>query len=202
MKRTVKLMTVAIAAMVIGAQPACAQFGKLLKKAQDAVNTVTNATDQTSTVADGEVVVTLDNGGTMTYTQKDKVEFELVGVYGKSTSANYGTMYAVFKVKMIANKSIIKFGGTTRTASANIIPKAIDTNGNAYDTKFKGNVSQEFDVVEGTAVRLKLDDGCAFQNVKKSTTTLQVLRMPFWLGYEQEGVITIKDVPVQWDVEP
>lgn len=61
MKRTVKLMTVAIAAMVIGAQPACAQFGKLLKKAQDAVNTVTNATDQTSTVADGEAVVTLDN---------------------------------------------------------------------------------------------------------------------------------------------
>ncbi len=195
-------MAVAVAAMALGAQPACAQFGKLLKKAQEAVSTATNATDQASTVANGGAVVKLDNGGTMTYTQKDKVEFELVGVYGKSTSANYGTVYAVFKVKMIANKSKIKFGGTTTSASGNITPKAIDTNGNAYDTEFKGNVSQEYDVVEGTFVNLKLDGRCEFQNVKKSATTMQVLRMPFWLGYEQDGVITLKDVPVQWDVEP
>ena len=198
MKRTVKLIGFAIAAMTLGAQPASAQFSKLLKKAKQAVSAVTGAADQASVKADGGAVVKLENGGTMSYPLKDKVEFQLVGVYGTSTSENYGTIHVVLKVKMIANKSSIKFGGT---GPGNVIPKAIDTDGNAYDTKFKGNVSQEHNVVEGTFVKIKLDDNCEFKDVKKSTTTLQILKMPFWLGYEQEGVITIKDVPVQWDVE-
>ena len=198
MKRTVKLIGMAIVAMALGTQPANAQLGKLLKKAKQAVTSVTNAADQASVKADGGAVVKLENGGTMSYSLKDKVEFQLVGVYGTSTSENYGTIHVVLNVKMIANKSSIKFGGT---GPGNVIPKAIDTNGNAYDTKFKGNVSQERDVVEGTFVKIKLDDGCEFLNVKKSTTALQILKMPFWLGYEQLGVITIKDVPVQWDVE-
>ena len=198
MKRTVKLIGMAIVAMALGTQPANAQLGKLLKKAKQAVTSVTNAADQASVKADGGAVVKLENGGTMSYSLKDKVEFQLVGVYGTSTSENYGTIHVVLNVKMIANKSSMKFGGCGPNRE---IPKAIDTNGNAYDTKYKGNVSQERDVVEGTFVKIKLDDGCEFLNVKKSTTALQILKMPFWLGYEQAGVITIKDVPVQWDVE-
>lgn len=199
MKRTIKLAAMAFAVMTLGAQPANAQLGKLLKKVQKTVTPATGISEQTPVKANDGETVQLENGGTMSYTLKDKVEFELVGIYGTSTSENYGTMHAVFKVKMLANKSRMKFG---QSGLKQIPPKAIDTDGNAYDTEFKGNVGMEVDVVEGIFVNVKLDGICEFKDVKKSTSILQILRMPFWLGYEQEGVITLTNVPVLWNAEP
>ena len=71
------------------------------------------------------------------------VDLQLVGVYGKSTSLNYGTVQLVFKVKMIANKSSVRFG-----VNSSYPGLMIDQDGNTYKTQ-DGAGWYDYPVTEG-----------------------------------------------------
>ena len=198
MKNIVKTGCLALFLCFASYQSANAQFGKLFDKAKKTVTKATKAVDNASTVANAGEVIKLEGGGTMTYTFKDRVNFELVGVYGKSTSENYGDVYVVLKVKMLTNKSELPIGGPVNMGE--IVPTAIDQDGNVYKTESPG--WYEYTVSEGLFVKLNLSDRILFKNVKKSVKTLQQLKLTYSLSYADKGILTLSDVPVQWGVEP
>lgn len=196
MKRIAKIMSLA-ALLAFCAMPAEAQFGNLLKKVKKTVETVTGTPDMpASKVMQKNQEVAVPSGGTMENPLSSDLDIELVGAYGKSTSANYGTVYLVMKVKMILNKSNVKFGGemnNTRTM-------AVDQDGNSYFTENR-YVGTEVPVTEGMFVKVKLDN-VQFKDVKKSTATMQMIRVACWIDVDHKGMITFKNIPVKWDVEP
>ena len=119
--KTKYFMMVCIAMLTMGTIQAPAQgLGGLLKKGKKALEKVNNAlggtTENNKQDAKTETLQTrggdiaLLNGGSLRNPIPQIVDLQLVGVYGKSTSLNYGTVQLVFKVKMIANKSSIRFG--------------------------------------------------------------------------------------------
>lgn len=125
------------------------------------------------------------------------LDVELVGAYGKSTSLNYGTVYLVFKAKMIANKTSAGFGGSVR----NVASVAVDQDGNLYNTGTNGQYRRN--LTEGIAVKVTLDEKDAqFQDVKKTATTMQMIKLGVYIDAQNAGTITFKNVPVQWDVTP
>lgn len=194
MKRIVLLMMMA-GLSGFAATPAHAQLGDMLKKARKTVGSVreTVGGKTTPTVKP----VDIPSGGTMENPLAPHVDIELVGAYGKSTSENYGTVYLVMKVKMIMNKEKVGLGG----AINNVKMMAVDQDGNSYLTNTDGQYPKP--VAEGLAVKVKLDDKDArFQDVRKTATTMQMIRMGCHIDATHKGVVTFRDVPVLWDVEP
>jgi len=176
------------------ALPANAQLGNLLKKAKKAVKTITNVASGNSVV--GANAVEIPSGGTMENPLSAVADFELVGAYGKSTSLNYGEVYLVLKVKMIANKPKIYFSGMVDQAKM----IAVDNEGNTYTIPVGW---QPKDVTEGMFVKMKLDGGFSFKDVKKTATTMQLIRLTVSLGnVNNQGCVIFRNVPIQWDVEP
>ena len=41
-----------------------------------------------------------------------------------------------------------------------------------------------------------------FADVKKTATTIQQLQIGISASYDDTGLIVLKNVPIQWDVEP
>lgn len=107
------------------------------KRALEKINSVLGATtddnkqdSKTATMQTRGTDITLPNGGSLRNPIPQDVDLQLVGVYGKSTSLNYGTVQLVFKVKMIANKSSVRFG-----VNSNYPGLMIDQDGNTYKTQ-------------------------------------------------------------------
>lgn len=106
---------------------------KALEKVNSALGGTTENTQQdtkTAILKTGGSDIVLPNGGSLRNPIPQVVDLQLVGVYGKSTSLNYGTVQLVFKVKMIANKSDISFGVNSRFPGL-----MIDQDGNTYKTQ-------------------------------------------------------------------
>ena len=197
MKRVVKTLIVCAAMAFAGSVPANAQLGNLLKKAKQAIENVTGKTEAEGQAGQTAASVAIPSGGTMQNPLSDAADIELVGAYGKSTSANYGTVYLVLKVTMKANESRILFGGQINGAKT----MAVDQDGNAYVTTAFGQFPK--DGVEGVAVKVALDGKEEqFPDVKKTAKTLQQIRLGCHINAQNRGMITFKDVPVQWDVQP
>lgn len=197
----IKAIKAAIAialAAIIGAPTSEAQFSKLLKKAQKTVEQVTTPQQQaTEEEATKAATVAMPNGGTIENPFASAADIELVGAYGKSTSTNYGTVYLVFKVNMKLNKSKIGLCGTEGGGKT----IAVDYDGNSYFTN--SMASQNCDVTEGIPVKVKVDDAThQFQDVKKSVQAFQVMKVSVYIDASNRGQITLRDIPVQWDVEP
>lgn len=201
MKKNVFALLVAM--LVMGVMPANAQLGNILKKVKETVDAVTNttqansATDSTQSKVANVLSVGIPSGGTMENPFAGVLDVELVGAYGKSTSLNYGTVYLVFKAKMIANRTSAGFGGSVK----NVASVAVDQDGNLYNTGTNGQYRRN--LTEGIAVKVTLDEKDAqFQNVKKTATTMQMIRLGVFIDPQNSGTITFKNVPVQWDVDP
>lgn len=179
----------------LAATPANAQgLGGLLKKAKKVVDKVTNtATAATEAVVGKGTIVKLESGGTLQNPLSQLCDIQLVGVYGKSTSLNYGTVYLVLKVKMIANESKLRIG-------SNVDHQAmlVDSEGNT--SKLSAGW-YDWDVTEGIYVKLKLDK-YQFPDVRKTATVAQVLSIGISTDYNHTGLLTLRNVPIQWDVEP
>lgn len=191
------------------AMPANAQLGKLLKKAKKAVETVTNVASNKAASSEANVA----NDNVATFTQADGVtisnpkaanfDVQLVGCYGVSTSENYGTAYLVLKVKMKDNKSEIGIGGIVNGT----MMSAYDEDGNVYKRKDTGGWVN-YPVTEGMFVKLDLGKGPngsynnMFVDVRKSAKQFQIVKLTVTLGYPNTAVITLKNVPIQWDVQP
>lgn len=198
MRQSFKTLLACLAMASLCATNAHAQLGNILKKAKQALETVTG-TEQTTTdnAAAGAATVAIPSGGTMQNPFAQAVDIELLGAYGKSTSENYGTVYLVLRVKMKANESRIGFGGSINSEKT----MAVDQDGNSYLT---GTMGQYFkDVTEGIAIKVALDDQYGvFTDVKKTAKVMQVIKLGCYVNAANRGMITFKDVPVLWDVAP
>ncbi|MDY6270928.1 MAG: hypothetical protein SPL43_06040 [Prevotella sp.] len=203
---TRNFMIVCIAMLTMGTMQAQAQgLGGLLKKGKKAlekVNSVlggtTESNQQDSKAAimkTGGSDIVLPNGGSLRNPIPQVVDVQLVGVYGKSTSLNYGTVQLVFKVKMIANKSNIRFGVNSEFPGL-----MIDQDGNTYKTESTAGW-YDYPVTEGVYMKLPVTK-TLFVDVKKSAKTIQQLQIGISASYDETGLIILRNIPIQWDVEP
>lgn len=204
--KTRNFVMVCIAMLTIGTVQAEAQgLGGLLKKGKKALEKINSAlgatTDdnmqdsKTATMQTRGTDITLPNGGSLRNPIPQDVDLQLVGVYGKSTSLNYGTVQLVFKVKMIANKSSVRFG-----VNSSYPGLMIDQDGNTYKTQ-DGAGWYDYPVTEGVYMNMPVTKTW-FVDVKKSAKTIQQLQIGISASYEETGLIILKNVPIQWDVEP
>lgn len=205
MKTKVLTMACIMAFTFAMPQTADAQLGKLLNKAKKAVTDVNKvlgvqdagtgnnkAVDDTPTVAS----VPIPSGGEMQNPLAPAMDVELVGAYGKSTSLNYGSVYLVLKVKMNLNLTQASFGSAN-----NVRAMAVDEDGNTYPLNTMGAFPKN--VTEGLFVKVVLDEkDLHFMDVKKTAKKMQLIRLGVYLDASHRGVITFKNVPVQWDVTP
>ena len=204
--KTRNFVMVCIAMLTIGTVQAEAQgLGGLLKKGKKALEKINSAlgatTDdnkqdsKTATMQTRGTDITLPNGGSLRNPIPQDVDLQLVGVYGKSTSLNYGTVQLVFKVKMIANKSSVRFG-----VNSSFPGLMIDQDGNTYKTQ-NGAGWYDYPVTEGVYMNMPVTKTW-FADVKKTAKTIQQLQIGISSSYENTGLIILKNVPIQWDVEP
>lgn len=204
--KTRNFVMVCIAMLTIGTVQAEAQgLGGLLKKGKRALEKVNNVlggtTDdnnqdsKTATMQTRGSDITLPDGGSLRNPIPQDVDLQLVGVYGKSTSLNYGTVQLVFKVKMIANKSSVRFG-----VNSSYPGLMIDQDGNTYKTQ-EGAGWYDYPVTEGVYMNMPVAKTW-FADVKKSAKTIQQLQIGVSSSYENTGLIILRNVPIQWDVEP
>ena len=180
-------------------------LGGLLKKGKRALEKINNAlgatTDdnkqdsKTATMQTRGTDITLPNGGSLRNPIPQDVDLQLVGVYGKSTSLNYGTVQLVFKVKMIANKSSVRFG-----VNSSFPGLMIDQDGNTYKTQ-NGAGWYDYPVTEGVYMNMPVTKTW-FADVKKTAKTIQQLQIGISSSYENTGLIILRNVPIQWDAEP
>ncbi|MFA6728204.1 MAG: hypothetical protein WCS17_08325 [Prevotella sp.] len=191
MRKFLMVLALAIGLLFLGIQPAEAQLGGLLKKAKKAISDVTAVAGGAEV---GVAAVTLPGGGTMQNPVASVADVQLVGVFGKSTSTNYGEVYLVLKVKMIANKTNISIGG-----NSGLPPIMIDQAGNSYKIPLGW---YNYDVVEGVYVTLVLNEHATFKDVRKSAVVLQQVRIGISVDSDNRGLLTFKNVPVLWDVDP
>ena len=203
MKTKIFLMA-CVAMLTLGTSQVQAQgLGGLLKKGKKALETVNkalgdetnnNTQSNTKTNSSGSTVA-LENGGTLTNPMPQIIDVQLVGVYGKSTSTNYGTVHLVFKVKTTENRNSISFA-----ANVNYPGLMIDQDGNTYKTQ-ESYGWYDYSVTEGIYMKLPIEKTW-FVDVKKTVTTIQQLQIGISAGYGKSGLIVLKNVPIQWDVEP
>ena len=204
--KTRNFVMVCIAMLTIGTVQAEAQgLGGLLKKGKKALEKINSAlgatTDdnmqdsKTATMQTRGTDIALPNGGSLRNPIPQDVDLQLVGVYGKSTSLNYGTVQLVFKVKMIANKSSVRFG-----VNSSYPGLMIDQDGNTYKTQESAGW-YDYPVTEGVYMNMPVTKTW-FTDVKKSAKTIQQLQIGISASYEETGLIILKNVPIQWDVEP
>lgn len=198
MKSRMKTLAVCAAMALAGSQPACAQLGDILKKAKQGIEAVDKVVGQFTgqEAAEGREVP-VASGGTMINPLASVMDVELVGAYGRSTSENYGTVYLVFKIKMLANKASVGLGG----AVDNVKSMAVDQDGNQYLTGTDGQFRKP--LTEGVAVMVALDDADAhYRDVPRSVRQMQIIKVGAFIDQQAKGMITFKNVPVVWDAEP
>lgn len=204
--KTRNFVMVCIAMLTIGTVQAEAQgLGGLLKKGKIALEKINSAlgatTDdnmqdsKTATMQTRGTDIALPNGGSLRNPIPQDVDLQLVGVYGKSTSLNYGTVQLVFKVKMIANKSSVRFG-----VNSSYPGLMIDQDGNTYKTQ-DGAGWYDYPVTEGVYMNMPVTKTW-FVDVKKTAKTIQQLQIGISSSYDNTGLIILRNVPIQWDVEP
>lgn len=198
--RTKKTFWIIIAAFALCATPIQAQgFGGILKKAKKVLTPSSEPakteTPQAKPAANNAAEEPIATGGTLINPLKDKVDIQLVGAYGKSTSENYGEVSLVLKVKMIANKNEISIGG-----NSNWPVMLIDEEGNVSEPRYLGWTP--YSVSEGIYMKIALKDSSTFTNVKKSAKIIQKAQIALSLSYDEKGLLIMKNVPIQWDVQP
>lgn len=199
----IKMFVMACVAMLaLGPAPAHAQgLGGLLKKGKKALENVSGSLGGSKGNRQGAAVqrsngtdVEQPCGGTLRNPIAQIIDVQLIGAYGKSTSENYGTVSLLFKVKMIANKTNIRFGVNSECPGL-----MIDQDGNTYKTQESAGW-YDYSVTEGVYMKLPVTKTW-FADVKKTATTIQQLQIGISASYDDTGLIILKDVPIQWDVE-
>ena len=153
----------------------------------------TNSKPMKATAVTG---VTLDNGIVVSNPLSEAMEIVPVGLYGVSTSENFGNCYLVIKVKMLLPESKTNFGsvGSERMM-------AVDTNGKTYTVDAGGAYPHE--TPEGIMVNVLMNEkDLMFEGVKKSISEMQMVKFGVYVDYNTKGFVTLRNVPIYWDQEP
>ena len=191
--RKVRIVMLALGAMMTFGMPAHAQFGKFLDKVGKAVDKASKAVDEVSQTVDQ---VTGVNQPQLVNPLSDVFVAEVVGVYGRSTSENYGNVYAVLKVKMLKNQKSLLIGGKYGSTTT----QALDTEGNLYKTV--GSLAERYNMVEGMVVKVALNEDLEFKDVPKSLTTMPAMQYAVRCEDYKTDLMVLRNMPIQWDVDP
>ena len=179
--------------------PASAQglsglFNKV-KKTSQKVEKVLTTRDQNAQKATAVTGITLDNGIVVSNPLAEAMEIVPVGLYGVSTSENFGNCYLVIKVKMLLPESKTNFGSV---GSERMI--AVDTNGKTYTVDAGGAYPHE--TPEGIMVNVVMNENdLMFEGVKKSISEMQMVKFGVYVDYNTKGFVTLRNVPIFWDQE-
>lgn len=199
-----KILFVCATLLAFGTADMQAQgLGGLLKKVKKGVEAVTGTTSSSSSSSSTTTSplkptgtdVPIEGGGTIRNPIPNIADIQLVGAYGKSTSTNYGEVSLVFRVKMIANRTSLSFG-----CNSELPALMIDQDGNTYKTHESAGW-YPYDVTEGVYMKIPLKETASFIDVKRTATTIQQLQFGVSASYNDKGLIILKNVPIQWDVE-
>lgn len=199
MRTPTRILLSCAALLALGAVEMQAQgLGGLLKKVKKGVETVAGTAPSSTTAPSSKPAgtdVPIEGGGTLRNPIPGIVDIQLVGAYGKSTSNNYGEVSLVFKVKMISNLNSISFGCNIQQPAL-----MIDQDGNTYKSRESAGW-YDYPVTEGVYMNVVLKPTASFVDVKRTATTIQQLQYGVATSYNDRGLIVLKNVPIQWDVE-
>ncbi len=203
-EKTTKTLLFAVVLALSGITASAQGLGGLLnkvKKTSEKVEkvlgntTVTPAAQKEPTV-NGNTALALNNGITISNPLAEVMEIVPVGLYGMSTSENFGNCYLVLKVKMLLPESKTNFGsvGSERMM-------AVDTNGKTYIVDAGGSYPHE--TPEGIMVNVALNEnGLMFEGVKKNVSTMQMVKFGVYIDFKTKGYVTLRNVPIFWDKSP
>ena len=171
---------------------------KVLKKGKETVDKILGADESTSNEASTPVSQTVNSSGiTISNPVSSFIEINPVGLYGVSTSENYGDVYLVLNVKNLIPKDVTRFGN--RVQNQNMI--AVDNNGKVYNVDSSGHFG--YDTPEGLMVKIVLDEpGLMFQGVKKDIDMMQQVKFGVFSDAYHQGNVILNNVPIFWDQIP
>lgn len=125
------------------------------------------------------------------------IEIEPIGLYGVSTSENFGNAYLVLKVKNLVPKDITRFGSSVENKKM----IAVDTNGKVYNIDSSGHYG--YDTPEGLMVKVVLDEpGLMFTDIRKDVNMMQQVKFGVFSDAQHQGNVTLNNVPIFWDEVP
>lgn len=163
-------------------------LGELRKNAKSALNKVADKKNNAATA-------TLQAKGAVANPIAEAIEVIPVGLYGVSTSENFGNVYLMLDVKMNLNKQSATFGSSIKNQKM----IAVDENGKVYNIDSSG--AFRYDTPEGITARIVLDNpDLMFKDVKKSVKSMKTVKLGIHIDAANQGNITISDIPIQWDV--
>lgn len=192
--RKITLIMTLLLTLTVAAPTQAQGLSGLWKKAKKLLEPTTTTTTTTTTTAKVTAAeIALEGGGTMVNPVSHLAEVQLVGLYGKSTSLNYGTVWMVLKIKMIANQTKLSIGSNSGEQAM-----LVDQDGNCY--KLPAGF-YDVDVTEGIFVKVPLTKW-SYPDVKKTARVAQLASISIGTGYGHRGMLTLKNVPIQWDVNP
>ncbi len=201
------LVIVAIAAAITPLKVEAQKLGNILKKGQEVLEKISapkTESSQKRTSTDGEEVknvrtnsIALGNGIEMTNPIAEYIDVVPVGLYGVSTSENYGNAYLVLKVTMKEPANKASFGGSINNEKM----VAVDANGKVYNTDSNGTFS--FDTPEGIPVSVIINQpALTFTGIKKSIEVMPMVKFGILIDAYHKGNLTLKNVPIYWDKSP
>lgn len=196
------LFVLALVAVIAALNPFSAEaqgLGGLLKKGKQALEKVSNTTtDNSNQKNTAKAVATkFENGIEMINPMAEYIDVTPVGLYGVSTSENYGDTYLVLKVMMKEPASKASFGGSINNEKM----IAVDASGKVYNTDSNGTFS--FDTPEGIPVSVVMNQpAIMFTEIKKSTEVMPMVKFGILIDAYHKGNLTLKNVPIFWDETP
>lgn len=208
MKKTIILAVIALLAAATPIAVSAQGLGGLLKKAEKAVNkgkevldqvsgSEKNATPQTDAAATNAKAAVFSNGIEIINPVAEWIDVEPIGLYGVSKSENYGDAYLVMKVTMKAPKESALFGSSIDNKKM----IAADARGQVYNIDSSG--AMRYDTPEGIPVVIKMSDpSMMFMDIRKDVDQMQVVKFGINIDAYKWGNLTLKNVPIFWDVEP
>ncbi len=210
--KTRNVILVCLAMLTMGSVQTQAQgLGGLLKKAKKILDTAKEQTTTTSSTAksqsgtvakatsdsQGETVqaIPLQGGGSLYNPFENKLDIEVVGLYGTSKTMNFGNVSVVLKLKAKTVIDRINYIGDKDKSVA------YDDEGNVYRIN---QSASGIKVAEGISVKADLGTyGLYFVNVPKKTQKLQLVKLYLYNDFEdgngaKAGYIELRNVPVTW----
>lgn len=207
MKKFLKLI-LCFALLTAGTSAANAQgLGGLIKKGKEAVkkggeavSKILGSEEESSSEATpeaGESKTVSSSGIGISNPVSSFIEIEPVGLYGVSTSENFGDAYLVLKVKKLIPKDETRFGSSVKNQKM----FAVDKNGKVYNIDSSGHYG--YDTPEGIMVTVVLDEpGLMFTDIKKDVDMMQQVKFGVFSDAQNQGNVTLSNVPIFWDEVP
>ena len=195
LKVILSLMLLASATTAVEAQG----LGGLLKKGKEAVGKILGSEEpdtKTATETTASTLVTSSGIG-ISNPVNSFVEIEPVGLYGVSTSENFGDAYLVLKVKNMTTKDRTSFGSSVQNQKM----IAVDNKGKVYNIDASGTIG--YDTPEGLMIQVVLDEpALRFTDIKKDVNMMQQVKFGVIQDAYHQGNVTLSNVPIFWDQLP